>query len=134
MYTCPKIQQICNVTWQNLEICFNYIRTFTYCMKGINQIFKLFNLIMRYFLLLFVFTLLLQTTYSQSYPKKYFRAPLDIPLYLSGTFGELRSNHFHSGIDIKTQGVQGKKVYAIASGYVSRIKVSGGGYGKTIYT
>jgi len=88
---------------------------------------------MRYFLLLIISIFILQSTYSQSYPKKYFRAPLDIPLYLSGTFGELRSNHFHSGIDIKTQGVQGKKVYAIANGYVSRVKVSGGGYGKTIY-
>lgn len=87
---------------------------------------------MRY-LLLFLSFIILQTTYTQSYPKNYFRSPLDIPLYLSGTFGELRSNHFHSGIDIKTQGVQGKKVFAIADGYVSRIKVSGGGYGKTIY-
>ena len=40
---------------------------------------------------------------SQNHPKDYFRAPLDIPLFLSGTFGELRSNHFHAGIDIKTQ-------------------------------
>ena len=63
----------------------------------------------------------------------YFRPPLDIPLYLSGTFGELRANHFHSGIDIKTQGVEGKNVYAVADGYVSRIKVSTGGYGKALY-
>ena len=62
-----------------------------------------------------------------------FRPPLDIPLYLSGTFGELRSNHFHSGIDIKTEGVEGKKVYAIEEGYISRIKISTGGYGKTLY-
>lgn len=87
---------------------------------------------MRYFLLFLSF-FILQTAFTQSYPKNYFRSPLGIPLYLSGTFGELRSNHFHSGIDIKTQGVQGKNVYAIADGYVSRIKVSGGGYGKTIY-
>ena len=88
---------------------------------------------MRYYLLLIVLSVALQTAYSQSCPKNYFRSPLDIPLYLSGTFGELRSNHFHSGIDIKTQGVQGKKVLAIADGYVSRIKVSGSGYGKTLY-
>ncbi len=62
-----------------------------------------------------------------------FRAPLDGPLYLSGTFGELRSNHFHAGIDIKTGGVEGKPVYAIGDGYVSRIKVSTGGYGKVVY-
>ncbi len=67
------------------------------------------------------------------YPTDYFRPPLGIPMYLSGTFGELRSNHFHSGMDIKTGGVEGKNVYAIADGYVSRIKVSAGGYGKAIY-
>ena len=59
--------------------------------------------------------------------------PLDIPIILSGTYGELRSNHFHSGIDIKTKGVQGLDVYSYASGYVSRIKVSHGGYGKALY-
>ena len=66
-------------------------------------------------------------------PDDYFRPPLDGRLYLSGTFGELRSNHFHAGIDIKTGGAEGKKVYAIADGYVSRIKVSTGGYGKAVY-
>ena len=59
--------------------------------------------------------------------------PLDFPCYLSGTFGELRSNHFHSGIDIKTQGVEGKKVFAVEDGYISRIKVSLWGYGKALY-
>ena len=62
-----------------------------------------------------------------------FRSPLDIPLYLAGNFGELRSNHFHTGIDIKTQGVEGKAVYSIYEGYISRIKISTGGYGKAIY-
>ena len=62
-----------------------------------------------------------------------FRSPLDIPLILSGNFGELRSDHFHSGIDIKTQGTTGHKVYAIEDGYVSRIKVQGGGYGHALY-
>jgi hypothetical protein len=70
---------------------------------------------------------------QQHYPQNYFRSPLDIPLVLSGSFGELRSNHFHSGIDIKTQGVTGKAVYAAADGYVSRIKVSPYGYGNALY-
>ncbi len=70
---------------------------------------------------------------SKKYPTHYFRSPLDIPLILSGTFGELRSNHFHSGIDIKTQGVEGLKVRASADGYVARIKVSHWGYGKALY-
>ena len=59
--------------------------------------------------------------------------PLDFRLLLSGSFGELRSNHFHTGIDLKTKGVEGQKVYAIADGYISRIKVSSFGYGKAIY-
>jgi hypothetical protein len=62
-----------------------------------------------------------------------YRSPVDIPILLSGNFGELRSNHFHAGLDIKTEGVEGKKIYAIADGYVSRIKVSPWGYGKVIY-
>ena len=67
------------------------------------------------------------------YPKDYFRSPLDVPLHLAGNFGELRNNHFHAGIDIKTGGVEGKKVYASADGYVSRIKVEHKGYGKIVY-
>jgi len=59
--------------------------------------------------------------------------PLDIPIILSGTYGELRSNHFHSGIDIKTKGIEGLKVYSYNNGYVSRVKISHGGYGKALY-
>ena len=59
--------------------------------------------------------------------------PLKIPVYLSATFGELRSNAFHAGIDIKTGGEIGKKVYAVADGYVSRIGVSPWGYGNVVY-
>ncbi len=58
---------------------------------------------------------------------------MDIPLILAGTFGELRSNHFHSGIDIKTQQRQGLPIYAIGDGTVTRIKISLWGYGKAIY-
>ncbi|MBS9768085.1 MAG: M23 family metallopeptidase [Flavobacteriaceae bacterium] len=70
---------------------------------------------------------------AQNFPKNYFQKPLDIPLYLSGNFGELRSNHYHSGIDIKTEGKEGYKVYATADGFVSRVKVSPYGYGNAIY-
>lgn len=66
-------------------------------------------------------------------PEGYFKNPLDIELKLSGTFGELRSNHFHSGLDIKTNQRTGLKVYATARGYVSRIKIERYGYGKAIY-
>ncbi len=70
---------------------------------------------------------------AQEFPKEYFRSPLDIPLFLSGNFGELRSGHYHSGIDIKTQGREGFKVFAVADGFVSRIKVSPVGYGNALY-
>ncbi|MGB6036032.1 MAG: M23 family metallopeptidase [Cryomorphaceae bacterium] len=62
-----------------------------------------------------------------------FAAPLDIPLYLSGNFAELRRNHFHTGIDIKTQGVEGQRVLAAEKGKVSRISVSPYGYGLALY-
>ncbi len=62
-----------------------------------------------------------------------YHPPLDIPLILSANFGELRPNHFHMGIDFKTNGIEGQKLFAIENGYVSRIKVSPYGYGKVIY-
>ena len=68
-----------------------------------------------------------------NYPKDYFINPVEIPLVLSGTFGELRSNHFHAGLDIKTQHRRGFKILATADGYVSRINVSLWGYGNALY-
>ena len=70
---------------------------------------------------------------QNNYPKDYFSNPLDIPLVLSGTFAELRSTHFHSGLDIKTQGREGLKVKSVADGFISRIKISHFGYGKALY-
>lgn len=67
------------------------------------------------------------------YPKDYFSPPLDIPMQLSGNFGELRPNHFHAGFDLKTNQREGLNVYAVADGYVSRIKISTFGNGKCIY-
>ena len=84
-------------------------------------------------LLLFGF-LMFNNTYAQNtFITNTFRSPLDIPLFLSGNFAELRADHFHSGIDLKTQGVTGKKVHAIEDGYVSRIKIQTNGYGHSLY-
>ncbi len=58
---------------------------------------------------------------------------MDIPLELSGNFMEPRNNHFHSGLDMRTQGREGIPVKAVASGWVSRIKISPWGYGKAVY-
>ncbi|MDR1743800.1 MAG: M23 family metallopeptidase [Dysgonamonadaceae bacterium] len=62
-----------------------------------------------------------------------YQNPLNIPPALSANFGELRNNHFHSGLDFKTQGVVNKPVFAVADGYVSRILVSPSGYGLALY-
>jgi hypothetical protein len=67
------------------------------------------------------------------YPQNYFTSPLDITLVVSGTFAELRSNHFHSGLDLKTKGTEGLSLRTAAAGYVSRIKISRYGYGKALY-
>ena len=60
-------------------------------------------------------------------------SPLDIPLALSGNFGEIRGTHFHAGIDIKTNGREGLAVKSVDKGYVNRIRVSTSGYGKCVY-
>ncbi len=70
---------------------------------------------------------------KKSYPKNYFRNPLNIPILLAGNFGECRPGHFHSGIDIKTQGKENLPVYAAAEGYISRIKMDPGGFGHALY-
>lgn len=79
----------------------------------------------------FVFALLSGIAQSNKGAKYY--PPMNIPLTLAANFGELRPNHFHMGVDFKTNGVEGLPLYAIESGYVSRIKVSPYGYGKVIY-
>jgi murein DD-endopeptidase MepM/ murein hydrolase activator NlpD len=79
-----------------------------------------------------IILLLLATTASyaqQPDGEAHFALPFDFPIYFSGNFGELRSNHFHGGLDFKTQGAVGKPVRAVADGYISRIKVDhGSGY------
>ena len=62
-----------------------------------------------------------------------FISPVHSSIYISSTFGEIRPDHFHSGIDIKTNGSIGEKIYAIENGYISRIKVAVSGFGKAVY-
>ena len=81
------------------------------------------------FLLLFLFSILFRLN-SQEYN---LNSPIDLPLNLSGTFGEFRSSHFHYGLDITTNKKSGYEVYSIESGSIIRIRVSTSGYGKAIY-
>jgi hypothetical protein len=70
---------------------------------------------------------------TKTYPKNYFRYPLDLPPSTAGSFGELRANHFHSGLDFKTNNQTGYPVHAAADGYVSRLRIQFGGFGHAIY-
>ena len=72
--------------------------------------------------LLWFILLLAPLAHAQEQPR--FGLPFDFPMLLSANFGELRPNHFHGGLDIKTQGTTGHPVHAVADGYVSRISVS----------
>ncbi len=81
------------------------------------------------FITIFLLSLFINNLKSQSNQN----FVMDLPINLSGTFGELRTNHFHSGIDIKTNRVEGLNIYSYEKGYISRIQVSTYGYGKAIY-
>lgn len=84
-------------------------------------------------------TLLVLTIFSyalasgQNYPRNYFRHPLNIPMQLVANFGEIRTNHWHMGLDIRTLQRENLPVYASAEGFVSRVVVEPGGFGQAIY-
>lgn len=86
------------------------------------------------YIVVMVCLLTFQQNYAQTnYKDLNLTAPMHIPLILSGNFAELRSNHFHTGLDIKTKGAEGYRIYAVDSGYISRINISHWGYGRAIY-
>ena len=80
-----------------------------------------------------IFNFQFSTLNSQELPQGYFRNPLGIDIGLSATFAEFRSNHFHSGLDIRTGGAIGQPVYAAADGYVAKVSISPWGGGKILY-
>jgi len=91
---------------------------------------------MRRLLNTLLFIVIELATFSQPLDKidpNYYAVPVKIPVFLAGNFAELRPNHFHGGIDIKTQGRTGLEVDAAADGYVSRITISPTGYGRALY-
>src|SRR5436190_13087284 len=81
----------------------------------------------------FSLMILFLSALSQEYPQNYFRNPLNIPMQLVANFGELRANHWHMGLDIRTQQKVNLPVYAAAEGYIARIKIEPGGFGRAIY-
>src|SRR5580658_10388762 len=70
---------------------------------------------------------------ASEYPQHYFRDPLGIPMSLAANFGELRPNHYHMGLDIRTQKKVNLPVYAAADGYIARVVIEPGGFGQAIY-
>ena len=68
---------------------------------------------------------------THSYPK--YSSPVNYPITLAGNFGEPRPNHFHGGVDIKTDGVEGKPVFSIGDGYVSQVSIGVYGFGNAVY-
>ncbi len=90
-----------------------------------------------FFLLLFIAPFYIPKSVAvqqpRAYPKNYFIYPLNIPPSLAGNFGDLRSNHYHMGIDLRTQQRENLPVVAAADGYVSHLRVEPYGYGRAIY-
>ena len=82
---------------------------------------------------IFLYLLILFSASVYSQVPNHLISPVDIPITLSASFGELRPNHFHSGIDIKTEQRIGLPMYSIDDAYVWRISISKGGYGNCLY-
>lgn len=82
--------------------------------------------------LFFLFLINATFAFAQKYPQNYFIYPIDIPVSLSANFGELRTNHYHMGLDIRTQQRENLRILAAADGYVSRMFISHGVYGNML--
>lgn len=92
----------------------------------------------RFLLTSLIFGIVAQSLNAQifppkTYPKDYFSNPLNIPINLAGNLGELRPNHYHMGLDLKTQQHENLPVHAAADGYIARIKIEPAGFGRAIY-
>ena len=93
----------------------------------------MYRLLFSFLLLFYVRTLSAQFFPATEYPKNLFRDPLNIPISLAANFGELRANHYHMGLDIRTEHRENLPVFAAADGYVYRIKIEPFGFGQAIY-
>jgi len=84
-------------------------------------------------IVLFFLNSLLFAQSSPGYPKHYFRNPLGIPMELTSNFGELRSNHWHMGLDIRTRQKENYQIYAAADGYIAKVRIEPFGFGRSIF-
>ena len=98
-----------------------------------NNFYNIFLLLLFFSVNAFAQDSIVTDSNAIKYPKGYFIWPTDGPVGCAGNFGELRNNHFHGGLDVKTGGVEWRNVYAAADGYVSRIDLSPYGYGRTLF-
>ena len=83
-------------------------------------------------LFLLFFTLNYSFFYAQ-YNGLGFIYPLDRDVVVTGNYGEIRPNHFHAGLDFSTNPIINLPIKSVADGYVSRIKIGSGGYGRVLY-
>jgi hypothetical protein len=74
-----------------------------------------------------------QVFLQKNYPNGYFIYPVDAKIALAANFGELRLNHYHMGLDCRTDQVQNRPVKAAADGYVAHVRIDATGFGRAIY-
>ena len=91
------------------------------------------HIIVRVFFLGSIFSLVSTHLLAGKTDTTIFALPMEEPVDLSANFAELRQNHFHGGLDFRTGGQEGKPIFSIADGYVSRIRIDSKGYGNQIY-
>ena len=85
------------------------------------------------FLLLLLAACVATVYMLHSFSNNYFRPPLNISLQLAANFGELREDHFHMGLDIRTMGREDLSVYAAADGYISHVEIEPFGLGNALF-
>src|SRR3979490_1873071 len=81
----------------------------------------------------FIFLSFSSYTQSLNHPQNYFHNPLGIPIQLAANFGEIRPNHWHMGLDIRTNQRENLPVYASAEGYISKVRIEPLGFGRVIF-
>jgi murein DD-endopeptidase MepM/ murein hydrolase activator NlpD len=123
----------------NKKYCFIHFSFPCYCIKFATQNKRLkLTSFYKYVSLFIVFTLAAfvasaQYFQAKNYPADYFEYPVVAAKAFVANFGELRPNHYHMGLDCRTDQVQNKKIVAAADGYIAKVKIEPWGFGRAIY-